>query len=116
MSDAVVHEALIVEGTVKNLDAPIEHYTESYLSSIIQKIDRYSSLGAQEAYKQGKRASVIYAFMRAVVTFVHNYIFRLGVLDAYPGLLLATTDSINKFFKYAKLSELDRPQHLKDAK
>jgi hypothetical protein len=32
----------------------------------------------------------------------------LGLLDGKQGLTLAVTDSVNKFFKYAKLSELVR--------
>jgi len=33
---------------------------------------------------------------------------RLGFLDGPQGLTLAVTDSVNKYFKYAKLSELRR--------
>jgi len=32
------------------------------------------------------------------------------MLDGVQGLTLAMTDSVNKFFKYAKLSELSRQQ------
>lgn len=106
MSTAIVHESVEVQGTVGALNAAIEHYTESRLSKIIQKIDRYSTLGAQTAFKEGKRSSTGGAFLRAFFTFVQDYFFRLGILDGMPGLTLAVTDSINKFFKYAKLSEL----------
>jgi glycosyltransferase involved in cell wall biosynthesis len=106
MSAAIVHESVEVQGTVRALNAAIEHYTESRLSKIIQKIDRYSTLGAQTAFKEGKRSSTGGAFLRAFFTFVQDYFFRLGILDGMPGLTLAVTDSINKFFKYAKLSEL----------
>ena len=101
-----VHEAVEVQGVVGILDVPIEHFTESSLSKIIQKIDKYSTLGAYEAYKEGKSSSIISAFTRAFFTFIQNYFLRLGLLDGRQGLTLAVTDSINKFFKYAKLSEL----------
>jgi glycosyltransferase involved in cell wall biosynthesis len=106
MSTAVVHESVEVQGAIGNLDAVIEHYTESRLSKIIQKIDRYSTLGAQTAFKEGKTSSAAGAFMRAFFTFIQDYFFRLGILDGMPGLTLAVTDSINKFCKYAKLNEL----------
>jgi glycosyltransferase involved in cell wall biosynthesis len=108
MTAATVHEAVEITGRVGNLDVPIEHYTESRLSRIIQKIDKYSTLGAAEAFEKGKRSSLVSAFMRAFFTFVQDYFFRLGIFDGMPGLTLAVTDSINKFFKYAKLSELTR--------
>jgi len=106
MSAAVVHESVEVQGTIGALDAVIEHYTESRLTRIIQKIDRYSTLGAQTAFQEGKRSTTAGAFLRAFFTFIQDYFFRLGILDGMPGLTLAVTDSVNKFFKYAKLSEL----------
>ena len=106
MSAAIVHESVEVQGMIADLDAVMEHYTESRLSKIIQKIDKYSTLGAEAAFREGKKSSAAGAFLRAFFTFVQDYFLRLGILDGMPGLTLAVTDSVNKFFKYAKLSEL----------
>ncbi len=108
MTQAAVHEAVEVDGRIIDLDVPIEHYTESSLSRILQKIDKYSTLGAEEAFAAGKRSSPAAALFRAFLTFVQGYILRLGFLDGRQGLTLAVTDSVNKYFKYAKLSELER--------
>ncbi|MFH1146440.1 MAG: glycosyltransferase family 2 protein [Pseudomonadota bacterium] len=104
---ARVHEAIHINGPVVELKTPIEHYTESRLDKVLLKIDRYSTLGAEEAYQQGKKTSVWSAGSRAMVTFVQDYFFRLGFLDGPQGFTLAVTDSINKFFKYAKLNQLN---------
>jgi glycosyltransferase involved in cell wall biosynthesis len=103
-----VHESVEVEGVIRDLDFPLEHFTESRLSEILRKIDRYSTLGAQKAFSDGQTSSAPAAFCRAILTFVHDYAIRGGFLDGAPGLTLAVTDSINKFFKYAKLAELNR--------
>lgn len=108
MTAAAVHEAVVVNGLIGVLEVPIEHCTESRLSKIIQKIDKYSTLGAEEAFKEGKRSSIVAAFLRAFFTFFQDYFFRWGLLDGLPGLTLAVTDSVNKFFKYAKLNELNK--------
>jgi len=108
MTDAAVHEAVAVEGRVEPLEVPIDHWTESRLGPILRKIDRYSTLGAQEAFAAGRRSTLWGAFLRAEVTFVQDYLLRGGFLDGPQGLTLAVTDSVNKFFKYAKLSELGR--------
>jgi len=108
MSAAPVHEGVEVNGPVEDLDVPIEHFTESDLGKILQKIDRYSTLGAEEAYAKGKRATVSGAMSRAGLTFFQDYVLRLGILDGSPGLTLAVTDAVNKFFKYAKLAEMSR--------
>jgi len=111
MTETPVHEALEIKDLVGALDVPIEHFTESRLSKVIQKIDNYSTLGAQEAFNKGKRSSTASAFLRAFFTFIQDYFLRGGILDGMPGLTLAVTDSVNKFFKYAKLTELTKFNH-----
>jgi len=108
MTEAPVHEAVEVTGEVEALQAPIEHYTEGRLSEILKKIDRYSTLAAEEAFREGRRSSVWGALARAEITFLQNYVLRRGFLDGRQGLVLSVTDAVNKFFKYAKLSELNR--------
>jgi glycosyltransferase involved in cell wall biosynthesis len=103
-----VHEAVTVDGPVGTLEVPIEHRTESDLGAILRKIDRYSTLGAEEAFASGRRTTVWSAFARSEMTFLQDYILRGGFLDGPQGLTLAVTDAVNKFFKYAKLSELGR--------
>jgi glycosyltransferase involved in cell wall biosynthesis len=110
MSQAAVHEAVVVSGTVADLDVPIEHFTENSLSRILLKIDKYSTLGAREAFAAGKRSSAAMAVLRSLTTFFQDYFLRLGILDGSQGLTLAMTDSVNKFFKYAKLAEMGREE------
>ena len=108
MTQAKVHESVEVDGHVEPLTYPIEHYTESRLSQILIKIDQYSTFGAEEAFNDGKTASIWSAVFRAKLAFLHNYVLRLGFLDGSQGFTLAVTDAVNKFFKYAKLAELSR--------
>lgn len=107
MSKALVHESVEIDGPVKMLDAPIDHYTESSLSQILRKIDHYSTLGASEAHQAGKHSSVYSASFRALLVFLQNYLLKGGFLEGKQGLTLSITDSVNKFFKYAKLEELN---------
>ena len=108
LTAARVHEAVVVDGSLAEIDTPIEHRTESDLGAILRKIDRYSTLGAEEAFAQGRRSSVLEALLRAKLTFIQDYLLRGGFLDGPQGLALAVTDAVNKFFKYAKLAELNR--------
>jgi glycosyltransferase involved in cell wall biosynthesis len=114
VTEVRVHEAVAVEGLVESLDVPIEHRTESRIGPILRKIDRYSTLGAEEAFAQGRRSSIWEAFLRAKFTFFRNYLLRGGFLDGPQGLTLAVTDAVNKFFKYAKLSERNRRNEDRD--
>ncbi|MDI6755879.1 MAG: glycosyltransferase family 2 protein [Thermodesulfobacteriota bacterium] len=108
MIPAKVHESIVVDPPVEDLEAPIEHYPADQFSKILMKIDQYSTLGAQQAYEKGGKTSLWSAAFRAKLTFVQNYFIRFGFLDGVQGLTLAITDAVNKFFKYAKLNELNR--------
>ena len=108
MTAVQVHEAVEIDGPVMLLDVPIEHLTESRLGPILRKIDRYSTLGAEDAFAQGRTSTLWSAFLRAKGTFVQDYFLRGGFMDGQQGLTLAVTDPVNKFFKYAKLAELSR--------
>lgn len=108
MTEAIVHEAVRVDGPVIALDAAIEHYTESRLSPLLLKIDKYSTLGAQDAFAAGRRSTTSAALGRACATFLQDYLLRLGLLDGPQGMTLAMADAVNKYFKYAKLAELCR--------
>ncbi len=106
VTPVLVHESVEVDGLIVSLDRPIEHFTESDLSAVLKKIDRYSDFGAREAFAAGRKSTVWGAACRAQLAFLHNYFLRLGFLDGRQGFTLALTDAVNKFFKYAKLSEL----------
>ena len=114
MTGAMVHEAVVVNGEIEHLGVPIDHYTESRLDKILMKIDNYSTIGAEEAFAAGRRATILGAFVRAKMTFLQDYLLRGGFLDGPQGLTLAVTDSVNKFFKYAKLAEMSRKEKIHD--
>ncbi|MEA2014420.1 MAG: glycosyltransferase family 2 protein [Thermodesulfobacteriota bacterium] len=114
MTSATVHESVEVNGHVEALDVPIEHFTESDLSRILIKIDHYSTLGAGEAFAEGRKATVWSAIFRAEWAFFQNYFLKLGILDGPQGLTLSITDAVNKFFKYTKLSELHKQAKVSD--
>ena len=116
MTPVAVHESVEATGKVEALGVPIEHYTESDLSKILIKIDHYSTLGAREAFAAGKTSTVWSASFRAVLAFFQSYFLKLGVLDGAQGFTLSITDSVNKFFKYAKLGELRKQAKLSDRK
>lgn len=108
MSERSVHESLEVHGPVGALRQPLIHYANQDLAQTLGKVNHYSSAGANELFAQGKNASAAKALLRAAWAFFHNYILRGGFLDKGEGLIMAVSDFMNVFFKYAKLRELHR--------
>ena len=107
--DRAVHEDMKIDGAVAQLQAPLLHHAYPTLSSYIEHMNRYSSLGAEMAVGRGGRGfSFINIVVRPWATFLYNYGLRLGFLDGREGLLLHLYHAIYVSWKYAKIWELSR--------
>ncbi len=108
MSAHLVHESLQVRGSLGELANPLVHLTNRNLRQTMDKVNHYSSAGAEEMFARGESASILKAVARGSWAFWYNYLLRLGFLDGGQGLVIACTDGINKFLKYAKLHEMQK--------
>jgi hypothetical protein len=103
-----VHESVQVEGRVGELSGALEHYTYRSLSAYLTRMDRYSTLAAEELARAGRRAGPIDLSLRPVATFLRMYLLQAGLLDGRAGLVLAGLYAAQTLAKYAKLWELQR--------
>ena len=108
MSANLVHESLRVSGSTGELQNPLLHYATRDLEQTMNKMNSYSTSGAEDLWREGKQASVAKALARGAWAFFYNYGIRLGFLDGAEGLIIAVSDASNKFFKYAKLYALNK--------
>ncbi len=107
--DRPVHETVQLKGTTGTLKATLIHNAYPTLSGYIAQMNRYSTLGAEMAVAQGKRQfSFIDIVVRPKLTFLYNYVLRLGFLDGREGLLLHLYHAAYVSWKYAKAWELAR--------
>jgi glycosyltransferase involved in cell wall biosynthesis len=105
-SEAVVHEKIIVDGTVGRLKSPFLHDTAVNLEEILRKINSYSSLGAQMLYEKGVCSSLTKAVLKALWTFNRTYWIKAAFLDGNQGLMLSISNAEATYYKYVKLMEL----------
>jgi glycosyltransferase involved in cell wall biosynthesis len=101
-----IHESAEVQGQLAKVDAPILHHTVRTLDELVEKLNRYSTLGAIERSKKGKRFSYL-SLLRAPWGFFKRYVLWLGVLDGWDGLVQAWLGATYDFLKYAKLRDLE---------
>jgi len=103
-SDDMVHERLIPPpGRVGRLTHPLQHNTYENLEAVIQKVNRYSSEGAAQAFKRGKRAAFHEAILHGIWAFIRTYFIRLSFLDGAYGLMLAVSNAEATYYRYLKL-------------
>jgi glycosyltransferase involved in cell wall biosynthesis len=112
-TDRPVHESVTVAGRVETMKEDFLHHGYPNLEIYLEHMNRYSTLGAQIVAAKGKVSRSWPAFLWNValvpkLTFVWNYIFRLGFLDGREGLLLHLYHSAYVSWKYAKAWKIGR--------
>ncbi len=111
----LVHEELVVSnGRIATLRHPLEHYTFRSFEQYLPKVHSFTSLAAREAFQKGHRAGWLSLWIFPSMRFVRTYIFKAGVLDGVPGLVIAWLSAYTVYLKMAKLWELQnsRDEHL----
>jgi glycosyltransferase involved in cell wall biosynthesis len=102
-SDDKIHERLMVTGKTSKIKDILYHEAYDNLEQVIEKMNSYSSLGAQMRLERGKKSSLSTALLHAMWSFIHGYIIRLGFLDGREGLLLAISNAEGCYYRYLKL-------------
>ena len=100
-----VHESVRTNGRVDKLRGDILHYTVRDASEHHLRIDRYTTLAAEEAFARGKRATLVNLALSPPATFIKTYLFKRGFLDGLPGLAIAFFAAHYVFLKHLKLWE-----------
>lgn len=103
--DAEVHENLIVKGKTVDCDIVIGHHTVGSVAQMIDKMQRYTRLSAQQKFEKNKTASVASLPFRTLMGFLRSYIFRLGFLDGKHGYIIAVAEAHSVYYRYLQLIE-----------
>jgi glycosyltransferase involved in cell wall biosynthesis len=105
-SEKDVHEDLLVDGGIGQLQNVIEHYTDPSIKHYFEKFNNYTSLAAEELYGKDKEFHLSDIILRPIFIFIKMYIIKKGFLDGIQGFILAVFSSAYVFTKYSKFWEL----------
>ena len=103
-----VHEEyeIVSDKPAAFLKQPIWQFPYKNLEEVARKANRYSSLGAEKLRQRGRNAGMFTALSRGLWSFLHMYILKKGILDGWPGFVIAVGNFEGTWYKYAKLHEL----------
>ena len=101
-----VHESPVCSLPKEILKGYIEHFTYEGWSQYLQKLDQYTTIWANDAYKNDKKTSLANAFAHATFGFLQMFFLKKGVLDGFLGLALCCNHFTYVLLKYLKLYEL----------
>lgn len=75
------------------------------IEEVIQKANRYSTLGVNKLDEKYIKGTATKAFLHGLWSFIKHYIFKLGFLDGSAGLVIAFGNFEGTFYRYIKLTE-----------
>lgn len=107
-SDDLVHERVLADGPVGRIDGDLLHESMRDLESALVKLDRYSTAGAGDLQRRGKRGSLAAALGHGAWAFFRTYVLRRGFLDGALGFVLAVSIAEGTYYRYLKLWLLQR--------
>lgn len=90
------------------LKGDLLHYSFNSISEHINKIDKYTTLSAQEAVRTGKKVNLLKLVASPTWHFIHEYFIRLGFLDGYYGLVICRLSAYASFLKCLRTLELNK--------
>jgi glycosyltransferase involved in cell wall biosynthesis len=108
---ANLHERLEVSGKVQELSYPLLHYVYRDISDQVRTINRFSSVSADDRRVPGSKAYVLLGLVHALGKFLECAIWKLGLLDGIPGIVIAANSSFYVFLKHAKAWEMGFSGH-----
>ncbi|RPI15080.1 MAG: glycosyltransferase family 2 protein [Ignavibacteriae bacterium] len=106
-NDSKVHEKAEYSGKTGKLNANLLHYTDLSFEHYWNKMNRYTSISAEELFAKKRKASFFDIIFRPAFAFFKMYFLKLGILDGFTGLVLCTLSSVHVFVKYSKLYYLN---------
>lgn len=100
-----VHESLIVDGSIGVLKNPMLHYTYKDVSDFIERLNRYTTLGAKDKKTTSYVRNVFDILFRPGFTFFKLYILKRGFMQGVSGIIISGLYAFYVFVKYLKVGE-----------
>ena len=100
------HEKILVDGPVRRLRHPLEHYSYRSIEDHLQRINRFTSISSLELKNAGVRWRLADAVLHPAGRFFRSYFLKRGFMEGFAGFYVAVTAAVYVFLKYAKLWEL----------
>jgi len=103
-----IHENLIVEGPIGDLEGHLEHYTERTIADHIRKNSLYITLAAREQAKSTRIVHWWDLLLNPLVVVIKKYFLKQGFRDGIRGVIFAGFASMYTFVKYAKVWQMNQ--------
>ncbi len=97
---------LKVDTQIQFLNGDLLHYSYDSISGHLAQTNKFTTIAAHAAFKEGKRSSIFKIVTRPIFKFWRDYFFKLGFLDGRYGFIICFINALAAMLKYAKLFEI----------
>jgi glycosyltransferase involved in cell wall biosynthesis len=102
----IVHESLQFEGEAGRLGGDLLHYTIRSFAEHEEKVERYTTLAAQQMYAAARRSWRGALWLATPWNWFQSYVLQLGFLDGSRGWVISRMAARSTWLKFKKLGEL----------
>jgi hypothetical protein len=102
----IVHESLQFKGEPGRLGGDLLHYTIRSFSEHAEKVERYTTLAAQQMFTAGKRSWRGAMWLATPWAWFKSYVIQLGFLDGARGWAISRMAARSTWLKFKKLGML----------
>jgi glycosyltransferase involved in cell wall biosynthesis len=105
-----IHERFIMSNGYKvgKLEGDILHWVCKTPDEHVERMTKYSNIGAEEFHKAGKKAYFYTPHIHYIWGFIRTYIIKGGFLDGRDGYHVCSIYANSAFNKYKKLRHLNK--------
>lgn len=101
------HSQFVAVGKIGRLKNTFVHNSYPTVESYLTKFNQYTTQAARALYDKGSHCSVFSVAWHIPFDFIKSYLFQLGFLDGFRGLMWAVFSTGYHFTKSAKLWQLE---------
>lgn len=105
-----IHEYPNVEGGLLRApaSAAIQHNPNITVESILEKMNRYTTVEAWDRYSLGERTNLLHMFVTFFSTWFKNFFYYKAYRDGGHGFVIALVEAISRTVRHIKLWQIQR--------
>lgn len=101
-TEKFIHESLICpeQNQTQVLKGIINHYSYYTITEHLTRTKKYAHLSAKQSALEKEKGIFLKLFLKPLIKFISAYIYKLGFLDGYYGIIICALQSHGTFLKY----------------
>ena len=108
-----VHAEIVSTGKIGKLKHKLIHNTFVSKKAYLEKLQRYAKWQAKDYDKKVTVITPYHTILKPILRFVKHYVFQLGFMDGYVGLLISLYQSKAVSLRYSYLKKIRKNKNAK---